>query len=157
MIAGGMLMPLLWTGLCHSFMGIVNPSLQEHVNWFWFIVSQAVYGLAMSIFVVRSQKIFIPPAGSGPLGRRQARLLIRAEGSREFASDFLLITRGACRLGLMLPGVLFCIASGCDLPGRPNPSDRWAPPQLERSFDALYRKNCAGCHGADGKLGPHRR
>jgi hypothetical protein len=65
-IAGGVLMPLLWTGLCHSFMGIVNPSLQKHVNWFWFIVSQAVYGLAMSIFVVRSQKVFIPPAGSGP-------------------------------------------------------------------------------------------
>jgi hypothetical protein len=66
-IAGGVLMPLLWTGLCHSFMGIVNPSLQKHVNWFWFIVSQAVYGLAMSIVVVRSQKVFIPPAGSGPL------------------------------------------------------------------------------------------
>jgi hypothetical protein len=67
-IAGGILMPLLWTGLCHSFMGIVNPSLQQHVNWFWFIVSQAVYGLAMSIFVVRSQKVFIPPAGAGPVG-----------------------------------------------------------------------------------------
>ena len=66
-IAGGVLMPLLWTGLCHSFMGIVNPSLQKHVNWFWFIVSQIVYGVAMSIVVVRSEKVYIPPAGRGPL------------------------------------------------------------------------------------------
>ncbi len=65
-IAGGVLMPLLWTGLCHSFMGIVNPLLQQHVDWFWFIVSQAVYGLAMSIVVVRSEKVHVPPAGSGP-------------------------------------------------------------------------------------------
>jgi hypothetical protein len=65
-IAGGVLMPLLWTGLCHSFMGIINPALQRHVDWFWFIVSQAVYGLAMSIVVVRSEKVHIPPAGSGP-------------------------------------------------------------------------------------------
>ena len=65
-IAGGVLMPLLWTGLCHGFMGIINPALQRHVDWFWFIVSQAVYGLVMSIVVVRSEKIYIPPAGSGP-------------------------------------------------------------------------------------------
>jgi hypothetical protein len=64
-IAGGVLMPLLWSGLCHGFMGIINPPLQSHVDWFWFAVSQAVYGLAMSIVVVRTQKVFIPPAGSG--------------------------------------------------------------------------------------------
>ena len=65
-IAGGVLMPLLWTGLCHSFMGIINPPLQRHVDWLWFIVSQAVYGLAMSIVVVRTQKVYIQPAGIGP-------------------------------------------------------------------------------------------
>jgi hypothetical protein len=66
-IAGGVLMPLLWSGLCHGFMGIINPSLQRHVNWFWFVVSQVVYGVAMSIVVVRSEKVHVPPAGSGPL------------------------------------------------------------------------------------------
>jgi hypothetical protein len=65
-IAGGVLMPLLWSGLCHGFMGIINPALQRHVDWFWFVVSQAVYGLAMSIVVVRTQKVLVPPAGSGP-------------------------------------------------------------------------------------------
>ncbi len=65
-IAGGVLMPLLWTGLCHGFMGIVNPLLQEHVNWSWFIVSQVVYGVAMSIVVINSEKVPAPPVGSGP-------------------------------------------------------------------------------------------
>jgi hypothetical protein len=65
-VAGGILMPLLWTGLCYGFMGIVNPLLQEHVSWPWFIVSQIVYGLAMSVVVINSQKVPVPPAGSGP-------------------------------------------------------------------------------------------
>jgi hypothetical protein len=65
-IAGGVLMPLLWTGLCHGFMGVVNPLLQRHVNWLWFIASQVVFGLAMSFVVIQSEKVPVPPAGSGP-------------------------------------------------------------------------------------------
>jgi hypothetical protein len=56
-IAGGVLMPLLWTGLCHGFMGVINPVLQEFVSWPWFIASQAVYGLAMSFVVVSTEKV----------------------------------------------------------------------------------------------------
>jgi hypothetical protein len=65
-IAGGVLMPLLWTGLCYGSMGIVNPLLQVHVNWLWFIASQLVYGLAMSIVVINSQKVPVPLVGTGP-------------------------------------------------------------------------------------------
>ena len=65
-IAGGVFMPLLWTGLCHGFMGIVNPLLQEHVNWPWFIVSQVVYGLAMSVVVINTEKVPTAPVGGGP-------------------------------------------------------------------------------------------
>ena len=66
MVAGGVLMPLLWTGLCHSFIGIINPLMQEHVNWPWFIASQVVYGLAMSIVVIKSEKVPVAPVGEGP-------------------------------------------------------------------------------------------
>jgi hypothetical protein len=65
-IAGGVLMPLLWSGLCYGFMGIVNPLLQEHVSWPWFVLSQVAYGLAMSIVVINTQKVAVPPAGPGP-------------------------------------------------------------------------------------------
>ena len=43
---------------------------------------------------------------------------------------------------------------GCDPPGRPNPADRPVPADQVVQFAALYKQNCAGCHGADGKLGP---
>jgi hypothetical protein len=65
-VAGGVLMPLLWTGLCYGFMGIVNPVLNDHINWPWFIASQVVYGLAMSVVVINSEKVHVSPAGSGP-------------------------------------------------------------------------------------------
>src|SRR5262249_7624057 len=65
-IAGGVLMPLLWTGLCHGLMGIVNPLLNEFVSWPWFIASQVVYGLAMSIVVIDADMAAAPPVGSGP-------------------------------------------------------------------------------------------
>jgi hypothetical protein len=65
-VAGGVLMPMLWTGLCYGFMGIVNPVLQRYVHWPWFIASQVVYGLAMSIVVINSEKVPAPPVASGP-------------------------------------------------------------------------------------------
>src|SRR5437660_2043074 len=43
---------------------------------------------------------------------------------------------------------------GCDPPGQPNPADRPVPEDEVVSFDVLFKTNCAGCHGTDGKLGP---
>lgn len=63
---GGLVMPLLWTGVGHSLMGVVNPLLQEKVSWPWFVLSQVVYGLAAAVVVIRSEKIYLPPVGSGP-------------------------------------------------------------------------------------------
>jgi cytochrome c oxidase cbb3-type subunit 3 len=44
--------------------------------------------------------------------------------------------------------------SGCDLPGKPLSTDRPIAADQVVDFDGLYRQNCSGCHGADGKLGP---
>jgi cytochrome c oxidase cbb3-type subunit 3 len=55
--------------------------------------------------------------------------------------------------GTVLAMLVGCVA-GCDLPGRPKTSDRYMPPPQERTFGAMFQRNCAGCHGADGKLGP---
>lgn len=63
---GGFLMPLLWTTLSYGMMGVVNPVLQERVDWPWFVVSQFVFGIVAAIVVVRSEEIHIPPAGKGP-------------------------------------------------------------------------------------------
>jgi cytochrome c oxidase cbb3-type subunit III len=53
---------------------------------------------------------------------------------------------------------IFAIAvglfAGCDFPGKPNPADRPVPPEDVLIFSEIYKRNCAGCHGADGESGP---
>jgi hypothetical protein len=63
---GGLVLPLLWTGVTYGLMGVVNPVLQERVDWAWFIVSQFVFGVAAAVVVLRSEMVHIPPAGRGP-------------------------------------------------------------------------------------------
>ena len=50
--------------------------------------------------------------------------------------------------------LLVVLTGGCDLPGKPREADRPVPADQVKDFDALYGAHCAGCHGADGKLGP---
>ncbi len=63
---GGLVLPLVWTGTSFGLMGVVNPVLQDRVDWAWFIVSQFVFGVAAAVVVLRSEKVSVPPAGLGP-------------------------------------------------------------------------------------------
>jgi hypothetical protein len=63
---GGLVLPLLWTAGSSGLLGVINPKLEEVVDWFWFIVSQFVFGIVAAIVVDRSEKVHIPPAGLGP-------------------------------------------------------------------------------------------
>jgi hypothetical protein len=65
---GGLVLPLLWTGTSYGLMGVVNPVLQERVDWAWFIASQFVFGVAAAVVVLRSEMIHIPPAGADRQG-----------------------------------------------------------------------------------------
>jgi mono/diheme cytochrome c family protein len=47
-------------------------------------------------------------------------------------------------------GALACNAA----PGRPGDGSRVLPPDELTDFATLYRQNCAGCHGVDGRGGP---
>ena len=62
---GGIILPLLWTAVSYGLMGVTNPVLQTRVDWRWFIVSQFVFGMVAAYVVDRSEKIPVPPAGSG--------------------------------------------------------------------------------------------
>jgi cytochrome c oxidase cbb3-type subunit III len=46
------------------------------------------------------------------------------------------------------------LMSGCGFPGKPKEAERPVPADQVTDFDVLYQTHCAGCHGADGKLGP---
>jgi hypothetical protein len=56
-LLGGIVAPLLWTGLLHSSLGVVNPVLDAHINWGWFVVSQVAFGIVAGLVVVRQGKI----------------------------------------------------------------------------------------------------
>lgn len=45
------------------------------------------------------------------------------------------------------------VMAGCNLPGKPGPGPEVPRPDEVTSFDHLYPKNCAGCHGANGEYG----
>jgi hypothetical protein len=51
---GGLLMPLLWTGVSFAVMGSVNPLLAKGVDWSWFIASQFFFGIAAAIVVIQA-------------------------------------------------------------------------------------------------------
>ena len=56
-LLGGIIAPVLWTGLLHSTMGIVNPVLAEHISWGWFLISQVAFGLVAGLVVARDERI----------------------------------------------------------------------------------------------------
>ncbi len=68
MVWGGLIMPLLWTASSYALMGVVNPVLQQYVDWPWFMASQFVFGIVAALVVVRSEMVYTEPAGSGPEG-----------------------------------------------------------------------------------------
>lgn len=56
-LLGGILAPLLWTGLLHSIFGLVNPTFNARIAWGWFAVSQIVFGVVAGLVVSRSARI----------------------------------------------------------------------------------------------------
>jgi len=53
--------------------------------------------------------------------------------------------------------IIVCLGAACDfLPGRPTAATREVLPSQVMAFDVLYQRNCAGCHGANGRLGAAR-
>src|ERR1700751_1783674 len=52
-VLGGLIAPALWTGLLHSTLGLLNPYFDDHINWYWFALSQVVYGIVAGWVVAK--------------------------------------------------------------------------------------------------------
>lgn len=56
-LLGGLIAPVLWSGLLYSIMGVLNPVLGSHIDWAWFIASQVAFGIVAGLVVIRQNRV----------------------------------------------------------------------------------------------------
>ena len=52
-VLGGLIAPVLWSALIYTMLGLLNPMLESHINWYWFVASQLAFGVVAGLVVVR--------------------------------------------------------------------------------------------------------
>jgi hypothetical protein len=58
-LLGGVIAPILWTGILHSILGLLNPLLDARIDWTWFIVSQFGFGIVAGVVVARQERLHV--------------------------------------------------------------------------------------------------
>ena len=56
-LLGGLIAPILWSGLIHSFVELIDPILNQEIDWVWFVLSQVGFGIVAGIVVSRQQRV----------------------------------------------------------------------------------------------------
>ena len=56
-LLGGFIAPLLWSGLIHGILGIVNPVLNQRIDWLWFVATQVGFGIVAGLVVSRQERM----------------------------------------------------------------------------------------------------
>jgi hypothetical protein len=56
-VLGGLIAPVLWSGLLYTILGLLNPLLASRIDWFWFVASQVAFGIVAGLVVVRQESI----------------------------------------------------------------------------------------------------
>jgi len=56
-VLGGLIAPVLWSGLLYTILGLLNPLLASHIDWFWFVASQVAFGIVAGFVVVGQESI----------------------------------------------------------------------------------------------------
>jgi len=54
---GGVIAPILWSGLLHSVLDVINPVMNQRIDWPWFVLSQIAFGIVAGIVVSRQERI----------------------------------------------------------------------------------------------------
>jgi hypothetical protein len=56
-VLGGLIAPVLWSALIYTILGLLNPMLASHIDWYWFIASQVGFGIVAGLVVVRQSRM----------------------------------------------------------------------------------------------------
>src|ERR1700686_2953274 len=56
-LLGGVIAPVLWSGLIHSILDAVDPVLNQRIDWLWFVISQIGFGIVAGFVVSRQARV----------------------------------------------------------------------------------------------------
>jgi hypothetical protein len=56
-LLGGLIAPVLWSGLLYTMLGLLNPLLGSRIHWGWFIASQVGFGVVAGLVVLRHSPV----------------------------------------------------------------------------------------------------
>lgn len=56
-VLGGLIAPVLWSGILYSCMQLINPLLASDIDWAWFMASQIAFGVVAGLVVVRQSRV----------------------------------------------------------------------------------------------------
>jgi hypothetical protein len=56
-LLGGVAAPALWSFLIYGCLAVINPVMNQRIDWFWFVLSQIAFGMAAGLLVIRREKI----------------------------------------------------------------------------------------------------
>ena len=56
-LLGGLIVPIVWSGLLYTTLDIINPVLNQRISWFWFVLSQIGFGIVAGVVVSQQQRI----------------------------------------------------------------------------------------------------
>ncbi len=54
---GGLIAPIMWSGLLYTTLDIINPVMNHRINWLWFVLSQVGFGVVAGVVVSLQQRI----------------------------------------------------------------------------------------------------
>ncbi|MGC1188576.1 MAG: hypothetical protein WA871_14405 [Candidatus Acidiferrales bacterium] len=83
-LTAGFVAPLLWSGLLYTTLGVVNPLLDQRIDWLWFIASQFAFGLVAGFVVNLNVRVRTPQFQSLPF---VARAGLETQGSQSDRVD----------------------------------------------------------------------
>jgi hypothetical protein len=56
-LLGGFVAPLVWCFLIYGSLAIINPVMNQRIDWLWFVISQIGFGITAGLIVARQERI----------------------------------------------------------------------------------------------------
>jgi len=56
-LLGGLIAPVLWSGLVHTLVEFIDPLLNHRIDWVWFVLSQVGFGIVAGVVVSRQERV----------------------------------------------------------------------------------------------------